>query len=591
MRRFKGKRSFPALLLLLFVLCGLTSGADPLEGADEEAAVYTVEETVEESTEQPTEDAERADAEDWDRRLRVGLFWGEDALEGANLLNETGRGYDFGYYDEELSFVPLYGTEERGISMLKDWSLYYAGGQYTSEPPASGGFRVGCYHIRLGTFETAEEAAALASEYDDGFAALLDSRWTACCGSYVSQAAAESAMSEREISGSAATASSRCITVVATETGRVLFQFDGGEDLRLGVLPRPEQEGERAVTWCRGYKYYGGFEFFRRDGGDLTVVNVLELDDYICGVVPYEMSPSWPMEALKAQAVSARTYAASQRGKHRSIGFDLCNTTCCQAYLGLNGSSEDCEEAVRSTGGVFVTYEGELCSTYYHSCDGGATEDSENVFYEEVPYLRGVADPYEALVTTGYESWSYDYTADEITRILQQKGYGCAQIIGIAVSYTGMGNVRSLKFTDRNGVNWSFTRSRAQSILSSQSLDRYIKSMRFTVTDANADRSRIFLNEEPEPIPENSVLWAVDGSGQVQSVGEGGTLTVLTAEGSRTLSVPSDGKTIYSNRFRISGSGWGHNVGMSQHGARAMALEGFTYDEILKFYYSGVDVQ
>ena len=112
-----------------------------------------------------------------------------------------------------------------------------------------------------------------------------------------------------------------------------------------------------------------------------------------------------------------------------------------------------------------------------------------------------------------------------------------------------------------------------------------------TVAEEPAPAPVLPAEEEPEPIPENSVLWAVDGSGQVQSVGEGGTLTVLTAEGSRTLSAPSDGKTIYSNRFRISGSGWGHNVGMSQHGARAMALEGFTYDEILKFYYSGVDVQ
>ena len=522
-------------------------------------------------------------------RVRIGLYWGDRALEGANLLNYAGCGYDLGYFDGDLQFVPLMHTEEKAISMLKDWSLYYVGGQYVSEG-SSGNLRVGCYHIRLGSCDSYEEALEMASSYSDGYVAMMNGTWYAFCGSYLSQSAAEEASEARGIYGTAMTASSRCVTVVVTGTDRIIFQYDGGTESSLGVMPSPEEEGQRSITWFRGYKYYGGFQYTRRDGGDLTVVNILDMDDYICGVVPYEMSPSWPLEALKAQAVSARTYAASQLRKHDSSGFDLCNSTCCQAYLGVNVSAEDCEEAVRSTSGIYVTYEGEFADTYYHSCDGGATENSENVFYEAIPYLRGVQDPYESYVETGYEHWSYVYTADEITWILQNKGYNCSRIVSVTPTYTEMGNILSLRFTDTAGVNWTFSRSRASTILNSQTYNRIIHSQRFTVTDANAEDAPLCVNDSSGLLPETGSLYALDGSGQVSSVGEAGCITVITGSGTETLNLSGSGAAVTTERFLISGSGWGHNVGMSQYGAKAMAELGFTYDEILKFYFSGVDV-
>ncbi len=630
MRRFTDKLRILALLLILGLILAASSAAEPTEEAQADpipapAESEEIEEYGELEAPEAPEVPEEAETEEEEapfspffpsgeeeppendpvpavpppmpeegdggkEMIRIGLYWDENALEGANLLNYAGSGYEFGYFDDDLHFVPLYSTEERAISMLKDWSLYYDGGQYTSKPSTSGGLRVGCYHIRLGVCGSLEEALSLASGYEDGYVAMLNGSWCALCGSYASQAAAESAISSRGIYGTAMTASSRCVTVVATGTDRILFQFDGGEQQSLGVMPRPEKEGERAVTWFRGRKYYGGFRYSRIDGGDLTVVNILEMDEYICGVVPYEMSPGWPLEALKAQAVSARTYSASQRGKHAKYGFDLCNSTCCQAYLGVDVDAPDCEEAVFSTSGVYITYEGELASTYYHSCDGGATENSENVFYEEIPYLKGVKDPYESQVTTGYENWSYVYTRDDITWILRAKGYNCGTIVSVTPTYTEMGNILSLKFSDSNGVSWTFSRSRAGSILYSKTLGKYTHSQRFTVTDADISSQDLFINEESEPLAETQRLWAVDGSGQVHELGEASQVTVLSAEGSRTVNRSGAEGAIYASRFRVSGSGWGHNVGMSQHGARAMALLGFTYEEILKFYFSGVDV-
>ena len=521
--------------------------------------------------------------------VRIGLFWGENALEGANLLNAVGEGYDFGYFTKEGEFVALFGTEEKAVSMLKDWSLTYAGGQYVSEGDPDG-LRVGCYHIRLGVYDDLEEAEEAAAEYEDGYVAMMNGSWCAYCGNYLSQSEAEEAIEEREVFGTAMTASSRCVTVVATGTDRVLFQYDGGRENSLGVMPRPTEEGERPVTWFRGSRYYGGFQYTRMDGGNLTVVNVLSMDDYICGVVPYEMSPGWPLEALKAQAVSARTFAASRCGYHAGYGFDLCNTTCCQAYLGVNGAASDCEEAVRDTSGVYITYDGELTQTFYHSCDGGATESSENVFYDEIPYLRGVEDPYESRVTTGFEHWEYVYTTDEITWILRNKGYNCGRIVSITPVYTEMGNILSLKFNDANGVSWTFSRSRAGSILNSQTYGRTIRSQRFTVTDADAEGTALYVNGASGVLADAEKIWAVDGSGQVSRIADPGSITVLTAAGTETVSAGGSGGTVKADRYLISGSGWGHNVGMSQYGAKAMAELGFTYDEILKFYYTGVDV-
>lgn len=571
------------------------------EEIPEESAQEANEELTEEASEEPPEEAgpvseEPAAAPAADREpvqlefpVRIGLYWGDDALEGANLLNYIGSGYDLGYFDEEQRFVPLLSTDETAISMLKDWSLYYDGSQYGSDVPDGWKVRVGCYHIRLGVCEDYASAAALAAAYDDGYTAMMNGRWCAYAGSYISQAAAEEAAAARGIEGTAMTASNRCVTVVVTGTDRVIFQYDDGDETALGVMPRPAEEGERPVTWFRGSRYYGGFRYTRIGGGSLTVVNILPMEDYVCGVVPYEMSPSWPIEALKAQAVSARTYAASHLGNHRSYGFDLCNGVCCQAYLGVNVNAADCEAAVRDTAGVFMTYEGDYAETYYHSCDGGATEASENVFYDAIPYLRGVIDPYESHVRTGYEDWSFVYTTDEITSILQMKGYNCAKIVSVTPTYTALGNILSLKFTDSKGVAWSFSRSRAGSILYSQTYGKYTYSQRFTITDADgSELTQLCINEPGCPVSETEGFCAIDGSGQIQSIG-GGSVAVVTGKGTETLSL-GGGAEIRAERYLVSGSGWGHNVGMSQYGAKAMAELGFSYRDILEFYFNGVEI-
>jgi stage II sporulation protein D len=137
--------------------------------------------------------------------------------------------------------------------------------------------------------------------------------------------------------------------------------------------------------------YRGRIEVFTNTRGSLTVVNVLGLEDYVRGVVANELSPGgYPaLEALKAQAIAARTYALRNRGHFQSQGFDLLPTTRSQVYRGLSSEHPLSTRAVDETRGLVATYNGEPINALYTSTCGGRTEDAGNIFNHAVPYLRG----------------------------------------------------------------------------------------------------------------------------------------------------------------------------------------------------------
>jgi SpoIID/LytB domain len=137
--------------------------------------------------------------------------------------------------------------------------------------------------------------------------------------------------------------------------------------------------------------YRGRIEVFPNARGSLTVVNVLGLEDYVRGVVPNELSPgdASAMEALKAQAIAARTYAVKNRNDYAAQGFDLLPTTRSQVYGGLSTEHPNSTRAVEETRGIVATYQGEAINALYTSTCGGRTEDVENIFDQPTPYLRG----------------------------------------------------------------------------------------------------------------------------------------------------------------------------------------------------------
>ena len=181
------------------------------------------------------------------------------------------------------------------------------------------------------------------------------------------------------------------LTSRAIAPGRELIAFArGAAPLFHTSAPLTFASSDEATAPVRfnDKPFRGKIEVFANTRGALTVVNVIGLEDYVRGVVPNELS--YPaIEALKAQAIAARTYAMKNRGQFSSEGYDLLPTTRSQVYRGLSSETVLTSRAVEETRGMIATYDGEPINALYTSTCGGRTEDAENIFNKAVPYLRG----------------------------------------------------------------------------------------------------------------------------------------------------------------------------------------------------------
>jgi stage II sporulation protein D len=176
-------------------------------------------------------------------------------------------------------------------------------------------------------------------------------------------------------------APSREVVAFAAGSGRL---FSSSAPVMFG------SDDEKTPVRFNDKPYRGRIEVFANTRGALTVVNVLGLEDYVKGVVPNELSAGgYPLiEAHKAQAIAARTYALRNRGQFMSQGYDLLPTTRSQVYRGLTSENALSSRAVDETRGMVATYKGEPINALYTSTCGGRTEDAENIFNDAVPYLK-----------------------------------------------------------------------------------------------------------------------------------------------------------------------------------------------------------
>ena len=550
--------------------------------------------------------------------VRVGLAYGSGALVNANLENNTGygSGYRMGYFDDDLDFVELAWTDEdeTQITMVKTQNTWVNGTSYSNSD--NGGDVIGCYHVLVESgYRSYEQAAADAQEYRDGFVAWIDGDYQVRAGSYTSRQEAEDAA--QSLGGTVAGTSSYAVNVTRTGTAEILFQFDGGDDLALGVMP--DVTGADTVrTWFKGYRYYGGFRYERIGGGDLTVVNIVDLETYIKGVVPYEMSSSWPLEALKVQAVCARSYAYINihSGKHTSYHFDVCNTTDCQAYYGAgtNSSSyqatERTDQAVDETAGEYAWYDGQVIEAFYSSSHGGASESVYNVWgtsLEQYPYLCGVEDPYEADMASknSYSSWTVSYTSSELAQRLENYGYDASSgIESLTLTYSDLGNVIQVRVNYRGGGSDTIRPSSMRSVFG-------ISSIRFTVNGQAASSGSGTTSSSGGGLTANGstsldsqgTYTVISGSGSLSQAGLDGLYAIsgsgsitpaedaASGGGSGTDTPTGTQVTVSGSSYSFQGSGNGHQLGLSQYGAWAMAERGFTYEEIIEFYYPGTYVR
>ncbi|MCK5811769.1 MAG: SpoIID/LytB domain-containing protein [Clostridiales bacterium] len=325
-----------------------------------------------------------------------------------------------------------------------------------------------------------------------------------------------------------------------------------------------------------GDKYRGAIELRKLEDGDITVINELLLNEYLYGVVPLEIgTTNTPFEALKAQAVAARTYALGN-SNFTALGFDLTDTTLSQVYGGYDVENLASNNAVEATAADVVTYGGVLARLYYFSSSGGATANSENVWLSPIPYLRSVADPYDRIYR-----YEYTYSASEIANHLTATERSVGDITKIEIVRVSVsGRVVSMKIYGTLGSTL-FTNEACRIF----AFPDRLPSQMFTVGTASSYAVKMGDNslksvELPGTLVKTSTgIQLINSNSRVLVANDsGGTISLII-----TTSSNSD--------FVITGAGHGHGVGMSQYGAMGMAEAGYTYEKILQHYFTGVRIE
>ncbi|MDQ3556678.1 MAG: SpoIID/LytB domain-containing protein [Gemmatimonadota bacterium] len=323
--------------------------------------------------------------------------------------------------------------------------------------------------------------------------------------------------------------------------------FVGGS--RGAVLVRPEEGG---TVSAGGVAYRGAMLLQPTPRGRLTAVNVLDMETYLLGVVPREIGRVGPelLEAAKAQAVAARTYAVRYLGRREALGFDVFATTQDQVYGGVPAEHEPVSRAVRATAGEVLTYAGEPIEAFYHSTCAGHTAAIEEVWNEAPrPYLKSVVDvnprtgiAYDSVSSRfrWTERWPAAALASTLSRTLADS---------LPRGVRSIGEIRDMRVTQRTPSG-------------------RVRALRITTSEAGTltvggDRIRWIL-PTAAGAPLNSSRFDVE---------------LVRDTGGRVAEVVA------------AGGGWGHGIGMCQVGAMGRARDGQDYRTILRTYYGGTEIR
>lgn len=172
-------------------------------------------------------------------------------------------------------------------------------------------------------------------------------------------------------------------------------------------------------------KWYRGLLIIQNKNKKLTVINDIDLEDYLKGVVPSEMPSGWELEALKAQAIAARSYALANLGKRASLGFDLKDTPEDQAYGGASAETSTTNEAVESTTGLVLTYNMKVVPAYYSASAGGQTINASAAWGNDLPFIRSVPSYDDNVKKNGHGVGMSQHGANNLAK----EGYNAYQIL------------------------------------------------------------------------------------------------------------------------------------------------------------------
>lgn len=362
--------------------------------------------------------------------------------------------------------------------------------------------------------------------------------------------------------------------------GEDLFSFNVEEDL---IIASANKYDDKIQVEDRNYR---GYINFKIKGNELLTINYLELNSYLYGVLPKEMPPSFHIEALKAQAIAARSYTLANM-KHKNEGYDLCDTTHCQVYGGLDGESASTNQAVDETSGMIISHNDKIIDALYHSNSGGYTASSEEVWGGSLPYLLSVKDEFSE--GSPNSNWSVMMTPNEINGKLKNKGINIGELFDLEIlEISPSQRVVQLKVIGSLGEE-ILTKDKIRQVLG--------------VTEI---KSTSFIIKKEGTVENKNSIYAIGGKSKNSQIIDTGKSYIIDSDlnkvslgGLRKKAVITKDNIIEMNNestsnvnsFTFQGKGYGHGVGMSQWGAQKMAKTGYSCEDILKHYYSNVDIK
>ena len=401
--------------------------------------------------------------------------------------------------------------------------------------------------------------------------------------------------------------------IVLSDGGDAIYLSVGGLTLNMGsslTLTRQASDAAENGMYIaeseRDNLYAGDLMVTRSEDGGLRPVLSIRIEDYLCGVVAYEMSDSWPLEALKAQAVAARTYAMQRKWNAGDRDYDLVDTTADQVYKGLDSDYTNVIQAVEDTEGVVGTYDGGFATCYYTASNGGTVALPSDVWSGsgDYGYLERRDDPYDlanpnSMVRSVHFSRLCEGSPklkamllDAADEALADAGYEDLRIEEILSIIPAEEKVEGSRMYTK--LRFSLKMSRSEMVYMAAEGDVGAPT---DATDSPAANQALFSIDclrrlrllcpfELAPVrmdvadPVEVELDVYDQIKDELEIGLNGSdyeLVSVLEEG--------DGYTIQLRRF-------GHGVGMSQRGAQRMAgVEGMDWIEILKFYYPGMALE
>lgn len=326
-------------------------------------------------------------------------------------------------------------------------------------------------------------------------------------------------------------------SLTSSEGSSSKVKIDGSQ----GYIIVPPEGRQANCLIGVGNRYYRGSILLKptvKNGAtQISAINLLPIEDYLLSVVPSEVPRSWPAEALKAQAVAARSYAYANLNKNQKLGFDVRDTVDDQVYLGVQSESEETNRACAETRGIVLKHNGKVISAFFHSTSGGTTEVSESVWGKPLPFLKAVYDYDDE---SPHFNWQREVKLPTLTNLLQQQP--------------------SLS-QSQSGPLLSDGSSRSEKVLALLVVSRY---------PGEAKRVK-----------------------NLMVVGESRIRLLSGAEARRLFNLPSTQFSVYQNvdAFIFGGRGFGHGLGLSQWGAKALADRGYNAAQILSYYYKDVTIE